>query len=350
MRESFGTVDGQRVDRFTLTSTAGMEVKLLAYGGIIQAVTVPDRAGNLANVTLGFNTLDDYVQRNIPYFGAITGRYANRIEGGCFPLDGREVQLSQNVAPDTLHGGFRGFDKQVWAAEAIEDGVRFHRLSPAGEGGFPGNLAVTVEYRLPASENALRIDYGATTDAPTVLNLTNHAYWNLAGDGAGTIEDHEIMLNASAYTPVKPNQMPTGEIASVEGTPLDFRAARRIGDRIRSDHEQMVWSLGYDHNFVLDRGDADASALVLAARLRDPASGRTLEVTTTEPGIQFYSGNFLQGTIVGASGRTYRQADGLALETQHFPDSPNHPNFPSTVLRPGEEFRSTTVFKFGVAD
>lgn len=350
MREPFGTIDGQPVDRFTLTSAAGMTVKLLAYGAIIQTVSVPDRTGSHANVTLGFATLDEYVTHNIPYFGAITGRYANRIEGGRFTLDGREVRVSQNVAPNTLHGGFRGFDKQLWAAEEIEQGVRFHRLSPAGEEGFPGALDVTVEYRVAQDENALRIDYHATTDAPTVLNLTNHAYWNLAGEGAGSIEDHTIMLNAGTFTPVKPTQLPTGEIFPVAGTPFDFRSPRRIGDGIRGDHQQLVWSRGYDHNFILTRDgdDDDEPSLVLAARVVDPASGRTLEVATTEPGIQFYSGNFLDGTLVGASGRTYRQGDGLALETQHFPDSPNHPNFPSTILRPGAEFRSSTIFTFGV--
>lgn len=349
MREPFGTVDGQPVDRFTLSSTAGMQIQLLAYGGIIQTVTVPDHAGNMANVTLGFATLDEYVRHNVPYFGAITGRYANRIEGGRFTLDGREVKVSENVSPDTLHGGFRGFDKHLWEAEEIDQGVRFRRLSPAGEEGFPGALMVTVEYRVAADENAFRIEYHATTDAPTVLNLTNHAYWNLAGEGSGTIENHEIMLNASAFTPVKPSQMPTGAVQPVAGTPLDFRESRRIGDRLRSDHPQLVRSRGYDHNFVLDRDGVDDTELVLAARLHDPASGRFLEITTTEPGIQFYSGNFLQGNLVGFSGHTYRQGDGLALETQHFPDSPHHPNFPSTVLRPGEEFRSATVYTFGVA-
>ncbi|MDQ3410927.1 MAG: galactose mutarotase [Chloroflexota bacterium] len=315
---------------------------------------MPDRAGNHANVTLGFATLDEYVKHNIPYFGAITGRYANRIEGGGFILDGREVQLSQNVAPDTLHGGFRGFDRQLWAATELDDGVRFHRLSPAGEEGFPGALDVTVEYRIAPAGNALRLDYLATTDAPTVLNLTNHAYWNLAGEGAGSIEDHTIMLNAGTFTPVKPTQLPTGEIFPVEGTPFDFRTPRRIGDGIRGDHQQLVWSRGFDHNFILTRdrdsdGDGeDETGLVLAARVVDPASGRTLEVATSQPAIQFYSGNFLDATMVGASGRTYRQGDGLALETQHFPDSPNHPNFPSTILRPGEEFRSTTIFTFGI--
>lgn len=346
MRESFGAIDGRSVDRFTLTSGAGLEVKILSYGGIIQSLTVPDRAGNQANVTLGFATLDAY-RRNVPYFGAITGRYANRIESGRFELDGQPVQISQNAGQDTLHGGHRGFDKQIWEAEEFDQGVRLGRVSPAGEEGYPGTLDVTVEYRL-AGERGLRIDYLATTDAPTVLNLTNHAYWNLGGEGSGTIEDHEIMLNAGHYTPVKPNQIPNGRIDPVAGTALDFTTSRRIGDRIRSDQEQMVWSRGYDHNFVLDRDARGPDDLALAARLIDPVSGRTLEVTTSEPGVQFYTGNFLDGTLVGPSGSTYRQGDGLALETQHFPDSPNNPHFPTTVLRPGEEFRSTTVFTFGI--
>ncbi len=348
MREPFGDIDGRPVDRFTLESTAGMQVRIQSYGGIIQSLAVPDRTGRASNIALGFGTFDGYRQ-NVPYFGAITGRYANRIEGGRFELDGQTVHLSQNVAPNTLHGGHRGFDKQVWEAAEIERGVRLHHVSPAGDEGFPGTLAVTVDYTVDG-DRSLRLDYLAATDAPTVLNLTNHAYWNLAGEGSGTIEDHEIRLNASHFTAVKLNQLPTGEILPVAGTALDFTASRRIGDRIRSGEEQMVWSRGYDHNFVLDRPPGDEASLILAARVVDPASGRTMEVATTEPGIQFYTGNFLDGTLAGASGRAYRQADGLALETQHYPDSPNHPHFPSTTLRPGDEFRSTTVFTFGIQD
>ncbi len=349
MRETAGQVGDQTVDSYTLTTAQGMTVVLLSYGGIIQTVTVPDRDGTPANVTLGFATLDEYVDHNVPYFGAITGRYANRIEGGVFTLDGREIQLPQNVGTDTLHGGQQGFDKRVWAGEEIDNGVHFHRVSPDGEEGFPGALDVTVSYTVGPEDNTIRIDYLATTDAPTVLNLTNHAYWNLAGEGSGSVENHEIMLNCGTFLPVKPNQLPTGEVFPVEGTPFDLRTPRRIGDQLRNDHPQLVRSFGYDHNFIIYRDDLEPADLALAARVVDPASGRSLEITTDQPGIQFYSGNFLQGDLVGASGRTYRQTDGFALETQHFPDSPNHSHFPSTVLRPGEEFRSTTLYRFGVA-
>lgn len=348
MRESAGQVEDQPVDRYTLTTARGMTVVLLSYGGIIQSVTVPDRDGNLANVTLGFATLEEYVDHNVPYFGAITGRYANRIEGGVFTLGGREVRLPQNVGTDSLHGGNRGFDKRIWEGEEIDHGVRFHRVCPDGEEGYPGTLDVTVTYTVGPDDNTIQIDYLATTDALTVVNLTNHAYWNLAGEGSGSAENHEIMLNCGSYLPVKPNQLPTGEILPVAGTPFDFRTPRRIGDRLRDNDPQLVRSFGYDHNFVLDRDGVAPGELSLAARVIDPASGRSLEVTTDQPGIQFYSGNFLTGDLVGASGRTYRQTDGFALETQHFPDSPHHPHFPSTELRPGEEFRSTTVYRFGV--
>ena len=347
--EVFGTFEGQPVSRWTLTGEQGFAVVVLSYGGIIQSVQAPDRNGELANVTLGFATLQDYVSANTPYFGALTGRYANRLAEGSFPLDGHTIQVSQNTPPNALHGGWRGFDKRLWTASALPDGVRLARVSAAGEEGFPGALNVMVDYRLTGPRQ-LRIDYQATTDAPTVINLTNHAYWNLAGEGSGTIEDHVIQINASAFTPVKPDQIPTGEIAPVAGTPLDFTTPHRIGDRLRDRADQVVWSRGYDHNFVLDRGDAAANELVRAARVVEPRSGRTLEITTTEPGVQFYSGNFLTGAIVGASGRAYRQGDGFALETQHFPDSPNQPAFPSTVLRPGETFRSASSYTFGVEE
>lgn len=350
MRETAGQVGDQPVDRYTLTTANGMTVVLLSYGGIIQSVTVPDRDGNLANVTLGFATLDEYVDHNVPYFGAITGRYANRIEGGVFTIDGQEVRLPQNVGTDSLHGGLKGFDKQIWAGEEIKHGVRFHRVSPDGEEGYPGTLDVTVTYTVGPIENTIRIDYLATTGAPTVLNLTNHAYWNLAGEGSGSVEGHRLLLNCGTFLPVKPNQLPTGEIFPVAGTPFDFREPHPIGARLRDDHPQLIWSFGYDHNFIIDRDNLEPGDLALAARLVDPASGRRLEITTDQPGIQFYSGNFLQGDLVGGSGHTYRQTDGLALETQHFPDSPNNPNFPSTELRPGVEFRSTTVYTFGVED
>jgi len=347
--QPFGQVEGEPVELYTLTNANGMEVAIMTYGGIVQAIRVPDRDGNFANVALGFSSLDEYVAGN-PYFGTITGRYANRIARGTFVLDGERYRVALNNGENHLHGGLVGFDKVIWEATEVpdaEDGValRLNYTSPDGEEGYPGTLDVEVTYTL-TDDNELRVDYLATTDALTIVNLTNHSYFNLEGEGTGTIYDHELMLNASNYTPVDETLIPTGEIAPVAGTPFDFTEATAIGERIRESHPQIVIGRGYDHNWVLDRDDPEDGELIVAATLTDPDSGRVLEISTTEPGIQFYSGNFLDGTLVGTSGRTYRQSDGLALETQHYPDSPNQPDFPSTELEPGEEYRSTTVYAF----
>lgn len=346
---SYGTTaDGQEVEEYTLTNANGMEVKIITYGGIITSIRVPDRNGNMANVALGFDNMEDYETRN-PYFGNITGRYANRIAGGKFTLDGTEYTLAQNNGPNSLHGGEKGFDKVIWTAEEVEseDGVALELsyLSADMEEGYPGNLDVTVRYTL-TDQNEIVMDYTATTDAPTVVNLTNHTYFNLQGEGTGTIYDHILMLNADQYTPVDETLIPTGELEAVEGTPFDFRVPKAIGPGQRSNHPQIVIGRGYDHNWVLSRESPEDTELMLAAHLYEPDSGRILEVWTTEPGIQFYAGNFLDGTLYGPSGHSYRQSDGLALETQHYPDSPNQESFPSTRLDPGDTYQTQTIFRF----
>jgi aldose 1-epimerase len=350
----FGTTaDGVAVEEYTLTNANGMEVKILTYGGTIRSVMVPDRDGNLANVNLGFDNMADYETKS-PYFGNITGRYANRIARGTFVIDGELYLLAQNNGPNALHGGLKGFDKVVWTAEEVESdeglAVRFSYLSPDGEEGYPGNLDVKVTYTL-TDGNEILMDYVATTDKPTVVNLTNHAYWNLKGEGAGTIDDHVLMIDADRYTPVDPTLIPTGELAPVAGTPFDFTTPTAIGERNRSDHEQIVIGRGYDHNWVLNRahsadGAWDDRSWMLAARLSEPSTGRVLEVWTEEPGIQFYAGNFLDGTVYGQAGKAFRQGDGLALETQIFPDSPNQEGFPNAILRPGETYQTRTSYKF----
>jgi aldose 1-epimerase len=340
LRREYGRLgDGRAVDEYTLTNASGAEVRVITYGGIITAIRVPDKHGALANVTLGFGSLDGYLGAH-PYFGAITGRYANRIAGGRFTLDGVEYTLAINNGRNALHGGLQGFDKQLWAAEVLADGVALRYTSAVGEEGYPGALAVTVTYRWDDT-NALHIDYAAATDAPTVLNLTNHAYFNLAGEGSGSALGHHLMLAAEAYTPMDTNQIPTGEIAPVAGTPFDFRTSKVLGADIRSPHPQIMNGSGYDHNFVLSGDLARVSA-----RLSEATSGRVMEMYTSEPGVQLYTGNFLTATLVGASGKVYRQSDGVCLETQHYPDSPNHPAFPTTVLRPGETYTSKTIYRF----
>ena len=346
-RDPFGEIEGRLIDRFTLANRHGLRVEVITYGGIIRAIWAPDRDGQLANISLGFADLAGYLDHNDPYFGCIAGRYANRIAKGVFTLDGETYQLATNDGSNHLHGGVRGFDKRVWDAEEIRRdaaGVRLSRVSPDGEESYPGTLTAAVSYVLD-DDNRLRIDYRAESDRPTIINLTNHTYWNLGGEATGSVEDHVLWLAASRYTPVDASLTPTGELAPVQDTPFDFTTPTAIGARIREGHSQLLIGRGYDHNVVLDRAPGDTT-LIEAATLRDPDSGRALTIWTTEPGIQFYSGGYLDGTLVGASGRTYRQGDGVALETQHFPDSPNQSNFPSTVLRPGEVYTSTTVFGF----
>jgi aldose 1-epimerase len=345
------TADGIPVDEYTLTNAHHMEVKIITYGGIITSVKVPDKKGQFTNVVLGFDNLQGY-EGMTTYFGCITGRYANRIAEGKFTLDGVEYQLDINNPPNHLHGGFKGFDKQVWEVtkEIIEPkavGIELHYLSPDLDQKYPGALDTYVTYRL-TDKNSIRIDYKATTDAPTIVNLTNHSYWNLKGEGECDINDHILKINADYYTPDDVNLIPTGEIAPVAGTPFDFRMPKPISKGLRSDDPQVVIGRGWDHNWVLNRPSFEDKSLIFAASVYEQKSGRVLEIWTTEPGIQFYSGNFLDGTIYGTSHRAYRQGDGLALETQHFPDSPNHDNFPSTVLRPGQTYETTTIFKLKV--
>jgi aldose 1-epimerase len=347
-KEPFGkTKDGQAVDLYTFSNAQGMEVRAMTYGGIILSIKVPDRNGKLDDVTLGFDSLEPYLAGH-PYFGAIIGRYGNRIGKARFKLDGKEYKLAANNGPNSLHGGVKGFDKVMWNAEPFDKpegvGVVFTYTSPDGEEGFPGTLQTKVTYTLN-DKNELIFDYHATTDKPTPVNLTNHTYFNLAGPGTRDILDHVMMIHADHTTPVDSTLIPTGEIKSVEGTPFDFRKPTPIGARIDADDQQIKYGPGYDHNFVLNR---TGPGLSLAARVSEPSTGRVMEVRTTEPGIQFYSGNFLDGTLTGKGGHVYKRRFGFCLETQHFPDSPNKPQFPSTILRPGETYTSQTVYAFSV--
>jgi aldose 1-epimerase len=330
---------------YTLTNSNGVEVRAMNYGGIILSIRVPDRKGQLGDIVLGHESLEGYIP-NPPFQGAVVGRYANRIANGTFTLDGKKYELPKNDGPNTLHGGLKGFDKVVWDGEPLKgkNGVTFSYLSKDGEEGFPGNLKVKVTYTLTDS-NELVIDYEASTDKATPINLSQHTYFNLAGEGTSDILIHELMLNADRFTPVDKNLIPTGELRPVKGTPFDFTTPTKIGARIDDNYEQLVLGRGYDHNFVINRKSND-NGLVLAARVYEPTSGRVLEVSTTEPGVQFYSGNFLDGSVTGKQGHVYKRRYGFCLETQHYPDSPNHPDFPTTILKPGETFRSQTVFKF----
>jgi aldose 1-epimerase len=345
-RSPFGhTGDGEAVELFTVTNANGLRVRFTNFGGIIVSVEVPDRNGDLGDVTLGFDTLEPYLGEH-PFFGAVIGRFGNRIGGGTFELDGERHRLATNDGPNHLHGGSRGFHRVVWQAAPFSGvdsrGAVLSYTSTDGEEGYPGTLTVTVTYGL-TDRDELVLEYHATTDRATPVNLTNHAYWNLDGHAAGDVLDHVLLLNASRFTPVDETLIPTGELAAVAGTALDFTVATRVGERIEDPDPQLAYAGGYDHNWVIDGAGA-----VHAARLHSPRTGRVMDVLTTEPGIQFYSGNFLDGTTVGKGGVVYRRRAGLCLETQHFPDSPNQPAFPSTILRRGEEYRSRTVHRFTV--
>lgn len=347
-KQAFGTTDdGREVDLYTLTNKNGMEARITNFGGILVSLKVPDRKGNLQDIVLGYDSLDGY-KDNKSYLGSTIGRYGNRIAHGQFTLDGKTYNVPKNDGGNSLHGGTTGFNKRFWNAKDVSskgvEALELTYLSKDGEEGYPGNLTVKVVYSVPENKNEVKIDYSATTDKDTVLNLTNHSYFNLSGQGNGDILKHELMLNASRFTPVDSTLIPTGELRSVKGTPFDFLHSTAIGARINDDNEQLKFGRGYDHNWVLDAGAKHS--LSLAARAYDPESGRVLEVLTTEPGIQFYSGNFLDGSITGKDGKFYKHRYAFCLETQHFPDSPNHPDFPTTVLKPGEHYHSTTVFRF----
>ena len=338
-------VKAQKMDLYTLKNRGNMEVQITNFGGIVTSIKVPDRSGRVADVVLGFKNLDDYLKPH-PSFGTAVGRFANRIARGRFTLNGVEYKLAINNGENHLHGGIKGFDDVFWTAEQINTlagpGVRLTYLSKDGEEGYPGNLQVTMTYTL-THRNELRIDYVATTDKDTVINLTHHSYFNLAGEGNGDILSHRLKINAARFTPTDAGSIPTGELRSVRGTPFDFLMPHAIGERINGDDEQLKFGNGYDHNFVLNGA---IGRLRQAAVATDPSSGRIMEVWTTEPGIQLYTGNFLDGTLVGKSGTAYQRRMGFCLETQHYPDSPNKPNFPTTTLKKGATFKSTTIYRF----
>lgn len=349
--------DGRDVDVYRLTNANNIELQITNYGGTILSLKAPDMEGNVDDIVLGFDSLDAYLsekyQQANPYFGAIIGRYGNRIAEGQFTLDGEAYSLATNDGNNHLHGGHQGFDKVLWQAEPFENdegtGLVLRYISEDGEEGYPGRLETEVTYTL-TNEDELIVDYWAETDKATPVNLTQHSYFNLKGEGSDTILDHHLLINANAFTPVDESLIPTGELRPVEGTPFDFTQAMPIGEEIEQNSEQLSFGGGYDHNFALARDDAERGDLALAARVWEPQSGRMLEIETTEPGIQFYSGNFLTGELVGKGGQAYQHRSGFALETQHFPDSPNQDTFPSTILEPGETYRSRTIFRFSAQD
>jgi len=338
-------VHGQEWSLYTLKNRRGMEVKIINFGGTVTSIKVPDRSGKFADVVLGFNNIDDYLKPH-PSFGTAVGRFANRIAKGRFSLNGVEYKLAINNGENHLHGGIKGFDDVLWTGEEVNSpagpAVRLTYLSKDGEEGYPGNLHVTMVYTL-TNQNELRIDYTATTDKDTVINLTHHSYFNLAGEGNGDILNHRLKLNAASFTPTDAGSIPTGELRSVRGTPFDFLTPRAIGQRIDQDDEQLKFGNGYDHNFVIN---GRMGTLRQAAIVTEPGSGRVMEVWTTEPGVQLYTGNFLDGSFVGKSGKSYQRRSGFCLETQHYPDSPNKPNFPTTTLKKGATFKSTTIYRF----
>jgi aldose 1-epimerase len=343
----FGTVDGKQVELFTLTNAKGIEMKVTNYGAIVTSLKVADKAGTMSDIVLGYNDVASYVKAT-PYFGCAVGRYGNRIGKAKFTLEGKEYTLAANNGPNNLHGGVKGFDKQIWTAKEIKGktsvGIEFTYVSKDGEEGFPGTLTTVMTYTL-TNNNEFKIDYKATTDKTTICNLTHHSYFNLAGEGNGDILGHEIMIKASKCTPVDSTLITTGELKDVAGTPFDFRKSTAIGLRVNDNDQQLKFGKGYDHNWVLDR-PAGSKELLLAATAYEPKSGRAFDVLTTEPGIQLYVGNFLDGTLIGKSGKAYAHRTGFCLETQHYPDSPNKPSFPTTTLKPGETYKTTTVYKF----
>jgi aldose 1-epimerase len=343
----FGKVDGKAVDLYTLTNSKGVEMKVTTYGCIVTSLKVPDKAGKFTDIVLGYNDVESYVKNN-PYFGAVIGRYGNRIGNAKFTLEGKEYKLVKNDGPNNLHGGVKSFDKQIWNAKEVKGnttvGIEFTYVSKDGEEGFPGTLTAKITYTL-TDDNEFKVDYVATTDKTTVCNLTHHSYFNLAGEGTGDILGHEVMLLASKFTPVDSTLIATGELKPVAGTPFDFLKPTPIGARINVENEQLKFGKGYDHNWVLDR-PSGSKDLLLAATVIEPKSGRCMDVLTTEPGMQMYSGNFLDGTLTGKKGNAYKHRYGFCLESQHFPDSPNKPGFPTTELKPGQTYKTSTVYKF----